>query len=209
MDKELLLILIMFTLANIQNQWTQSKEHEAELNILRDNIAMFSAQEKSVVEFEYKYNSPMHKLDKLTSPFGYRELLNPFTGGVTTGSHKGVDIVGNWHCEIMPIDPDGVVIDKWVVPNGTWAEGHEIFGAYVRIQHKDGWISGYGHMSTIYVREGDVLHDGVFYHNGKRIGSEGIIGRQGNTGMSTGEHLHLSIQKPDGSFVDPLRWVEL
>jgi len=208
MNKELVLLLIIITLASIQGHWVSDKEQEAELKALHGTINSILAQEEAEKVRVYKYTSPMHHLDKLTSPFGYRELLNPFTGGVTTGKHKGLDIVGHWHCEILPIAQDGVVLDVWPVPNWYY-KGHELFGGYVRIKHTDGWISGYGHMSVIYVKEGDVLKDGLFYRKGKLIGSKGIIGRQGNTGMSTGEHLHLSIEKPDGVFVDPLRWVKL
>ena len=208
MTKELTLILLLFTGAVIQNQWQGDTGHRAEVANLRTQISSFSAQKNTVDTFEHKYDSPMDKLDKLTSPSGYRELTNPFTGGITVGYHKGLDIVGLWHCEILPIDPNGEVIDKWYPPKNSRG-GHEMFGGYVRIRHEDGWISAYGHLSSIYVKEGDKLIDGVFYRNGKRIGSKGVLGRQGNTGMSTGEHLHLSIQKPNGVFVDPLRWVEL
>ena len=173
------------------------------------NLLSYKHREKEQ-EFVYKYQSPMNKEDynKLTSPFGYREMLNPFTGGQVTSEHKGLDLVGNWHCEIKPIGMNGKVIDKWYPPS-SWASGHEVFGGYVRIQHKDNWISSYAHLSSIYVKEGDMLIDGLFYRNGQVLPSKGILGRQGNTGMSIGEHLHLSIQNEKGEFVDPLRWIEL
>ena len=210
MTKELTLILLLFTGAVLQNQWQGDTEHRAEVKELRTQISSFSAQQKTVDTFEYKYTSPIEKEDfvKLTSPFGYRELLNPFTGGTRTSNHMGLDMVGKWHCEIRPVDMNGEVIDVWMPPNGYY-KGHEDFGGFVRIKHLDKWISGYPHLSSIYVREGDKLIDGVFYRNGKVVPSVGVLGRQGNTGISTGEHLHLSIQKPDGLFVNPLRWVEL
>lgn len=156
----------------------------------------------------FKYTSPIKDYDKLTSPFGYRELLNPYTGGTRSSNHKGLDIVGAWHSEIRSIDLNGEVIDVWMPPDDYY-RGHDLFGGFVRIRHNDDWISGYTHLSSIYVREDDLLIDGIFYRKGKVIGSIDVIGRQGDTGISTGEHLHLLVEKPDGTFVDPLRWIEL
>jgi len=195
-------------LAQLENKIDQVKVLHDELNATHKAIAMFSAMSETEQTRWYKYTSPIDTLDKFTSPFGYRELLNPFTGGMTKGKHQGFDIVGQWHCEIKPIAPDGEVIDVWPVPNWYY-KGHPLFGGYVRIKHDDGWITGYGHLSSIYVKEGDKLIDGLFYRNGKLLKSEGTLGRQGNTGMSTGEHLHLSIETPDGIFVNPLRWTAL
>lgn len=193
-------------LAQFSNSITVDKEHKVEIAQVKSGISLMSnyliVQKNKV----YKYTKPFN-IVKPTSPFGYRELLNPFTGGVTTGSHMGIDIVGNWHCEVSSI-ADGVVLDVWPVPNWYY-KGHELFGGYIRIEHADGWISGYGHLSSIYVKEGDVLKDGLFYRNGKLLPSKGVMGRQGNTGMSTGEHLHLSIQDAEGEFVDPLEYLEL
>jgi len=194
-------------------QFYHTKYNEAtrELNIAKDTINLIQSgthvEERMV---KYKYTSPIDKehFKKLTSPFGYRLLLNPFTGGTKTSYHKGVDIVGTFHCGITPVTKNGKVIDKWYVP-GSYTEGHKVFGGYVRILHSDGWISGYGHLSSIYVKEGDVLVDGIFYRNGKVLPSKGLIGRQGNTGISTGEHLHLSLQNKEGVFVDPLLYLDL
>ena len=156
----------------------------------------------------FKYRSPIafEDFDKKTSPYGYRELLNQNTGGTRTSEHKGLDFVGTWHCLIRPIDLNGEVIDVWMPPNWYY-KGHPTLGGYARIKHNDNWISGYPHLSAIYVREGDLLINGIFYRDGKPLKSKGSIGRQGNTGLSWGEHLHLSIQKPDGTFADPLHHV--
>lgn len=179
-----------------------------QLVIANKSVSILSNMRIERAEHIFKYNSPIRDYDKVTSPFGYRELLNPYTGGTRTSNHKGLDIVGAWNSEIRSIDLNGEVIDVWMPPDDYY-RGHDLFGGFVRIKHMDAWISGYTHLSSIYVREGDLLIDGLFYRNGKLIGSIDVLGRQGDTGLSTGEHLHLLIEQPDGTFVDPLKYVEL
>ena len=210
MKNELILIGAIMLCAQVEGQMAKNTLLKNQLSVSSQAINKLSNMHIERQTHTYKYVAPIAKEDynKKTSPFSYREMLNPFTGGQVSSWHKGVDIVGLWHCTIRPIDLNGEVIDKWYVPTNTRG-GHEVFGGYVRIKHPDGWISAYGHLSSIYVKEGDKLIDGIFYRNGVALQSKGILGRQGNTGQSTGEHLHLSIQRPDGVFVDPLRWVKL
>lgn len=161
--------------------------------------ALLYLENKHIQEKEhvFPYIWPIHEDDyiQLTSPFGIRKLRNPFTGGTEKSEHKGVDLVGTWHARILAI-AGGEVIDKYYVPNGRARKGHPVFGGYIRILHTDGIISGYGHLSEIYVREGDQIHQGQ------------IIARTGNTGSSFGEHLHLSIENINGNFLNPLLWIE-
>lgn len=63
------------------------------------------------------------------------------------------------------------------------------FGTYVKIQNEN-IITTYAHCSTIEVNEGDMVEQGA------------IIAYSGNTGKSTGPHLHFEISI-DGRFVDP------
>ena len=158
-------------------------------------------------EYKSKYRSPI-MLVELTSAFGYRECNNKYTGGTISGDHKGLDMVGPYHCEIYPIVLNGIVEHKWYVK-----PGHPEHGGYVVIKHKDGWKSGYSHLSAIYVKEGDQLINGIFYRliKGKwqALPSEGRIGRQGDTGQSKGEHLHLTIENELGKLVNPLHYINL
>lgn len=161
---------------------------------------------------EYEFVNPIYwedrKEEQLTSPKGYRELLNPFTGGTRASEHEGLDITGTWHARLKPMSPDGVIEDKWVVPNAALGyRGHDIHGGYVKVRLPSKWLYTFSHMSTIYVRIGDVIKDWKIYRNGKYIGE--FIGRMGDTGQSFGEHLHLAIQDPEGVFVNPLQYVDM
>lgn len=160
----------------------------------------------------YRFVNPVYwedrKEEQLTSPVGYRELLDLNTGGTRTSEHKGLDIAGTWHARLGPISPDGVIEDKWYVPNAALGHrGHDLHGGYVKVRLPDDWKYTYSHMSAIYVRIGDVIKDWKIYRNGKYIGD--FIGRMGNTGQSAGEHLHLAIQNPEGRFVNPLQYVDM
>ena len=140
---------------------------------------------------------PIHKEDFIcyTSPFGIRDVPNElYTVGSRTREHMGLDLAGTWHARVVAV-ADGIVIDKWYVPDGKNRKGHEIFGGYIRILHPNGMITGYGHLSSIYVYEGDKVKTGD------------VIGHIGNTGLSTGQHLHFSVQDDTGIFRNPLRYI--
>jgi murein DD-endopeptidase MepM/ murein hydrolase activator NlpD len=69
------------------------------------------------------------------------------------------------------------------------------FGNLVEIRYWDGTISYFGHMSVVSVNVGESVMPGE------------IVGRSGNTGHSTGPHLHLEIHPDGGEAVDPLPWL--
>jgi len=69
------------------------------------------------------------------------------------------------------------------------------YGNKVEIRHWDGTVSWYGHMSQIDVKVGQKVTPGQ------------KIGEVGNTGHSTGPHLHLEIHPDGGGPVDPQPWL--
>ena len=117
---------------------------------------------------------PIH--GRLTSPFGYRS--DPFTGA--RSFHSGIDLAA----------PTGTAVKATL--DGKIAETgfNRIFGNYVIITHERGYQSLYGHLSAVYVKRGQYVTQGT------------AIGAVGNTGYSTGPHLHLSIYK-NGSLINP------
>ena len=72
--------------------------------------------------------------------------------------------------------------------------GKRGYGNHVVLEH-GGIECLYGHLSTILVHEGDVIPAGT------------VVGISGNTGKSTGPHLHLQI-RVDGKSVDPKPFVD-
>ena len=69
------------------------------------------------------------------------------------------------------------------------------YGTKLEIRYWDGTVSWYAHMSRIDVNVGDELRSGQ------------VVGAVGNSGVSTGPHLHLEIHPDGGGPVDPLPWL--
>jgi len=107
---------------------------------------------------------------KVNSQYGYR--TNPF-GGSSHEFHSGIDFKGNIG-DPVKVTGDGVV---------ERADYHNGYGKCVIIRHKHGYSSLYGHLSEINVTAG------------QKVKSDDVIGLVGNTGRSTGPHLHYEIRK--------------
>ena len=136
---------------------------------------------------------PIHEDDyiALSSPYGERD---PETvGGDVSDFHSGLDLFGTWHARIVSIS-DGVVLEHYPPPDNWW-KGHPVLGGYLRIGHYDGTEAVYAHLSSTEVHEGDTVKRGQY------------IGRQGNTGISDGEHLHIEI-RIGGNLVNPLQYIK-
>jgi biotin carboxyl carrier protein len=125
------------------------------------------------------------------APVGTDVLL--LDGRVTSGfgarwgrQHAGLDIAAPIGTPIR-VPFDGVVIDSGP------ASG---FGLWVRVRHDDGTITVYGHINRALVGEGD------------RVRAGEVIAEVGNRGRSTGPHLHLEVIRPDGTKIDPRRWLD-
>lgn len=114
------------------------------------------------------------------SAVGLGEFGWPTAGNVTQGfwsGHRAVDI-GSWTgAPVKATDGGRVMIAK-----SGWNYG---YGNYVVIDHGNGFVSLYGHLNSIYVQSGESVS------NGQRIGTVG------NTGNSTGPHLHFEIRYRD------------
>lgn len=99
-------------------------------------------------------------------------------------SHNGVDIAGSYNSDIK-------ASDGGVVTYADWMSG---YGNYVVIDHENGYETAYGHCASLDVKVGD------------RVAKGEVIAKMGNTGRSTGTHLHFEVRK-NGKFVNPLEYV--
>lgn len=105
----------------------------------------------------------------LTSGFGYRR--DPFTGEMHF--HRGIDLAA----------PTGTAV-RAALDGKVIAVGHDsVLGNYILIRHQINYSSLYGHLSQIWVKRGGTVT------RGQRIGAVG------NTGKSTGPHLHFEIRR--------------
>ena len=117
----------------------------------------------------------------ITSPFGMRFHPIPHKWM----NHDGVDFAGYTGTPVVA-SRSGVV---------TAAYYHNVFGNHVWINHGDGFKSVYMHLDTMAVSEGQYVTAGQ------------KIGTLGNTGGSTGPHLHFGIAY-NGTYVNPMDYVK-
>ena len=111
---------------------------------------------------------------KVTSPYGYRR--DPFTGKLSW--HNGLDLRAKNEPTYAMMNG---IVEKVGYDNSS--------GNYVTLRHGNYRIS-YCHLSSIIVRKGESVFPGI------------IVGVTGNTGRSTGSHLHLTCKK-DGKSINP------
>lgn len=129
-------------------------------------------------------------------PASFGGLIKPYEDGQISSrfgvrwgrSHTGIDIVAKGRdCggDSAKSAGDGVVI---------FARNSGAYGNCVKVDHGDGIVTLYAHLSKITVKVGDTLS----------AGDE--VGKIGSTGRSTGNHLHFEVHI-DGTPVDPLYFV--
>jgi len=124
---------------------------------------------------------PVHGVIK--SPFGGRE--HPVTGG--SSNHTGIDIAGTRGTTIISAAPGRVCEIR---------EGDAVYGNCITIEHTPALKTFYAHLDSIMVREGEIVDDNT------------KIGEMGDTGLTTGVHLHFGVLEQD-NLVDPESYISL
>lgn len=140
-----------------------------------DKVSLSSVDTKKKEQVA-RYLSVCYPLShiKINSPYGYRK--DPFTG--KRKFHNGIDL----HARSAKVF---AMMQGRVIAVGQ----DKVSGKYVTLRH-GGFTVSYCHLSQISVSQGqDVL-------------SGDVVGITGNTGRSTGEHLHITC-KYNGNSIDP------
>jgi len=117
---------------------------------------------------------------RLTSRFGAR--VDPTTG--ISRFHNGIDLANSIGTPVVAA-MSGKVSMLGYNPN---------FGKYIILSHPEGYQTLYGHLESFQARKGDRVKQGQ------------CIGVMGNSGYSTGSHLHFSIFHK-GEPIDPSRYL--
>lgn len=120
---------------------------------------------------------------RFSSPFGWR--IHPLYGD--TRFHAGVDLSA-------PTGTPIVATRAGVVTVASYEEGGA--GYYVNINHLDGFVTRYMHMTHYIVSPGQTVKAGQ------------IIGYCGSTGASTGPHLHFGVYY-NGTAVNPAQYINI
>jgi len=118
----------------------------------------------------------------ITSRFGNR--LDPING--EPAYHRGVDIRGRMGSDVKATADATVLIQNY----------DKLRGRYVVLDHGNGFRTKYAHLKKGLVQKGDLVKRGQ------------VIGLVGNSGRSTGPHVHYEIQYND-KIVNPTRFVRI
>ena len=114
---------------------------------------------------------------RITSPYGTR--THPVTGQ-TQSFHRAVDFAASVGTTVFT-PASGTVARVWTDTS---------CGNGLRITHADGYETVYCHLSQVLVAQGEPVQAGC------------AVAKTGNTGRTTGPHLHYGI-KHNGNYIDP------
>jgi len=129
----------------------------------------------------------------VSSGFGPRTINGKYS------NHKGIDIAANCQSNVIIATKSGTVTHSSDTCDNSGGYGNDCgggYGNYVIIDHDDGTSSVYAHMypNSLTVKEGDRVEQGE------------KVGLMGNSGSSTGCHLHFEIRL-NGVQVNPLEYI--
>ena len=122
---------------------------------------------------------------KWVTPLDHFRLTAGFGDyGLWSSMHTGQDFAAPYGTPIHAVGDGKIIFAGW---DGA-------YGNKIAIEHPDGTVTWYGHMSSF------VRTDGM-------VKAGDIIGRVGSTGNSTGCHVHLEVRPGGGDPVEPLHWL--
>lgn len=127
-----------------------------------------------------KIHMPLKNGISVTSPYGNR--IHPIFG--KRKLHNGADLKANYEKVFSVMD--GIVIATGWDPKGG--------GNYIKIKHSDSYVTSYLHLSEIYYKVGEFVKAGF------------IVAKSGNSGNSTGPHLHFSVIE-NGNYINPIHFL--
>ncbi|MFA5934505.1 MAG: peptidoglycan DD-metalloendopeptidase family protein [Candidatus Paceibacterota bacterium] len=162
---------------------------KAKQEALEKEISNYESQLSSIVDIK-SFPSPKRGILSwplfnvyITQKFGYTDFSKTaYTGGQHTGVDFGTSIGTNVKASL-----DGIVEGTG---NTDVACPGASFGNWILIKHNNGLSTLYGHLSLIKVKKGD------------KVSTGSLIGYSGNTGFSTGPHLHFGLYATEGVSVD-------
>ncbi len=150
--------------------------------------------DKEQFDVDIKYLLELENLIQklpLTAPLASDYYISSYFGArvdpmrKVAARHEGVDLVGKYKGEILAT-ADGIV---------SFAGRGAAYGNMIDIRHTSSITTRYGHLNTLLVKQGDRVKKGQ------------VIGLQGNTGRSTGSHLHYEISFR-GEPINPYKFLQ-
>lgn len=164
-------------------------------------VDKLSEEEKAKQSEIEKYNAAMEQVNKELEE-AYKKAQSQINGSSSSSGSNGLQFDGSfiWPCNNKTVT--STVKKRW----GRWHKGIDIaanyesvyasasgyaynaydangYGIYIMIFHGSGYVSLYGHLSSRNVRDGQYVQQGQ------------VIATSGNTGGSTGAHLHFELRQ--------------
>ncbi len=170
--------------AEYQKMLTKSEELERQMN-----LEIFKLEDKLREQLDPN-SLPVARSGILSWPFkgrisqGYgcidsawarRYYPDCMNGKKAGGFHNGLDIAAPYGSPLEAAD-DGTVIAIGNAPHA--------YGIWAAVEHSNGLVTAYTHMSVRFVSVGQILRRGT------------VVGNMGSSGLSTGSHIHFMVYAP-------------
>lgn len=152
----------------------------ANLKNISKSVKTFGFIDDNEQNLVSKIHMPLKNGISVTSSYGNR--THPIFGGRKL--HNGADLKANY--EKVYSVMDGIVTASGWDPKGG--------GNYIKVKHSNSFVTAYLHLSEIYYKVGEFVKAGF------------IIAKSGNSGNSTGPHLHFSVIE-NGNYINPIRFL--
>ena len=172
-------------------KWNRQKSQDSLILVAQTKMLIHSQNSKNqLVQYDFvnepreknfsKIVMPLNREISITSPYGIR--THPIFGA--SKFHNGIDLAANYENVYSVLD--GIVTETGYDNKGG--------GNYIKINHFNRFETAYLHLSEIYYRVGEFVKAGF------------IIAKSGNSGNSTGPHLHFSV-KEFGQSINPTHFL--
>ena len=172
-------------------KWDRQKLQDSLILVAQTKMLIRSQTSKNkLTQYEFvnepreknysKIVMPLNREISITSPYGTR--MHPIFGA--SKFHNGIDLAANYENVYSVLD--GIVTETGWDNNGG--------GNYIKVNHFNRFETAYLHLSEIYYRVGEFVKAGF------------IIAKSGNSGNSTGPHLHFSV-KEFGQNINPTHFL--
>ncbi|MCR4719833.1 MAG: peptidoglycan DD-metalloendopeptidase family protein [Firmicutes bacterium] len=175
-EKQKIIDALSKDINELKKQEAAQEKAEKELQNQINSALKSSTQQTVKYSGNGKFGFPLTSYTRISSTYGYR--IHPITG--TKKLHTGIDYAAPYGTSILAAE-DGVVL------TAGWNSG---YGYCVTINHGGGYVTLYGHCSSLLVSAGQSVKRGQ------------TIAKVGSTGNSTGNHLHFEV-RINGNTVNP------
>lgn len=177
-----------FRISAINNEIKQQQEIISNIDETIDEIALMKTYIDSIIGTEESHNLNEKNVRYMIT--NNIPSIKPAKGLISREydidtKHFGIDIVNEVSTPIFSI-ADGLVV---------FSDFSKDFGNFLIIDHQNGYLSHYYH------------NEDLFFNKGDKVLAGDIIAKMGNTGMSSGPHLHFEIWK-DGTPINPNTFFE-